>query len=217
MNGSTVIMIYWLVLVVTFVVYYRYQIYKYKKHTTAITILVGFNAILTAYIFYFQTVNHAQELTGTYYKYFDEANKCLFERVVERFLQNPDMKYLADSLFYDKPVPTNIQRNTYKEKLLLYEIYSCCAVYAQFYYTHIKFPEFKVLIENSKVRFFNILRTYYKSDLFQEYLPEWLDNLTGNNTKKFFKEFFNITQNNPKTEIEKKIAQYKIVDGEFVE
>lgn len=216
MKSTYVLTFYWIFMMVSLFLFYKYEIYKYKKHITAISFLVAFNALLTAYIFYFQTENHSQELTGNYYKFFDESNKCLFDRVINRFLENPDMKYLMDDLFYDIDIPANTQRNTFKERLIMYEIYSCVAVYAQFYYTHLHFGEFKELIEKSKVRFFNILNTYNKSDIFKEYLPEWLDNLSGNNTKKFFKEFFNITQPNPKTDIEKDIVKYKVVDGEFI-
>lgn len=101
-------------------------------------------------------------------------------------------------------------------KTFLYSIYACFAQYGQYYYRHLEMGLTKDIIEKTRIRFMKIAKLIIDSDLSKEYLPEYLDSLTGNNTKMFLKEFFNITQKNPKTEIEEGIVRFKVVDGKII-
>ena len=221
MNITNNIVIYYsFIFFLIIFLFQKFKLYKHEKYKVYISLFVASNVIFTIYIIFIQAQNHSEEIINSNSTFYNDLMNNLYDETLKIFRENPKMKYYFDELFNNIDSSSTseylIQRDPYLEEIISYRIMSSMANYTVFYYSHVNLDNYKDLIVAQRYRIIKIINMFLNSKIFREYLDKYLNNFSGMNNLKFFKEFFNIVPSNPNDDFEKLLIKSKIKDGKII-
>jgi hypothetical protein len=123
---------------------------------------------------------------------FDNDFKALFDDTLKFFIDNPEMNYYYEELFYNKTIYKEEDRNKNLETQYTLIILSRVSnIIYSFYIYGNKFSEKNERIAQSEATLKNILDSFFGSKIFNENWEKYKKGLATPITKQYIKENFN--------------------------
>ena len=120
--------LYFVVLVLLSLTYWNSPLGNNSKFQTYIQVLMAATIIGTVYSVYLQQVTFRETANYNMLTSFDNNFKSLFDETIQFFIENPDMNYYYDELFYNISEYKQEQRNKPLETQFTF-IILCFAVF----------------------------------------------------------------------------------------
>ena len=232
MQFQIVYAIFWLFFFTVLFLFIKFKLYSREKWRVTISLFIGLNALFTGFVLYQQNIIHAEDVANKVNETYNELSDSLIVEPLNIILKTPTLNYLIKDMFMNETKITddiyNDEHFHYKpsdmidygkrhptETALFLKICQEISVYAQYYYLHLKFPEYANMIRSSNNRFKNLLSGYLKYKPFRDVVQYYVNYQAGHRSQKYLKEFFNISSTNPNDKTEKLISENKIIDGKI--
>ena len=216
MNIISIFYIFIIAFILFLVILIKYKIYTQIKYQEIIKIVGICGGFLTLFIIYLQVDNHNEDIQNQTSNSYSTIMKGLFDDTLTMFYNNPKMNYFFENLYNNKEIPDGIIRDKISEQIISFHIISQCADFAIYFNYHINLDSYSEITSQQCYRVIRILKNFLKSDIFKEYLDQYLNDYEGFGNQKFLKEFFDITASNPTDYYQKLIAKSNIVNGQII-
>lgn len=232
MKFIVVYSLFWLLFFVVLILFNRFKLYAMEKWKVMISLFIGLNALFTGFVLYEQNVIHKEDIINKVSDKYDQLSDSLYSIPLDYILKTPSLKYLINDMFMNETKKTDdiyndeiyhyepsdkiiYEKNHPEATALFLKICQNISVYAQYYYSHLPFPEYKTIIKHTNNRFVNLLSGYLKYKPFRDVVQYYINFQAGHLSQKYMKEFFNISSTNPTDETEILISKNKIIDGKI--
>jgi len=184
--------LYFVVLVLLSLTYWNSPLGNNSKFQTYIQVLMAATIIGTVYSVYLQQVTFRETANYNMLTSFDNNFKSLFDETIQFFIENPDMNYYYDELFYNISEYKEEQRNKPLETQFTFIILSRVSniIYSYYVYGN-KFSEKNERIEQSEQTLKIILGSFFNSKIFNSNWESYKSGLATEITKQYIKENFN--------------------------
>jgi len=184
--------LYFVVLVLLSLTYWNSPLGNNSKFQTYIQVLMAATIIGTVYSVYLQQVTFRETANYNMLTSFDNNFKSLFDETIQFFIENPDMNYYYEELFYNISEYKEEQRNKSLETQFTFIILSRVSniIYSYYVYGN-KFSEKNERIEQSEQTLKIILGAFFGSKIFNANWNSYKSSLASEITKQYIKENFN--------------------------
>jgi hypothetical protein len=184
--------LYFVVLVLLSLTYWNSRLGNNSKFQTYIQVLMAATIIGTVYSVYLQQVTFRETANYNMLTSFDNNFKSLFDDTIQFFIENPDMNYYYEELFYNISEYKEEQRNKSLETQFTFIILSRVSnvIYSYYIYGN-KFSEKNERIEQSEATLKIILGAFFGSKIFNSNWDSYKSSLASEITKQYIKENFN--------------------------
>ena len=184
--------LYFIAIILLSVTYWKTHLGEDAKFQTYIQVLMAATIIMTVYSVYLQQVTYRETTSYNQLNNFDDNFKALFDDTLKFFIDNPEMNYYYEELFYNKTVYKEEDRNINLETQYTLIILSRVSnIIYSFYVYGNKFSEKNERIAQSEVTLKNILDSFFGSKIFNENWEKYKKGLATPITKQYIKENFN--------------------------
>ena len=184
--------LYFIVIILLTVTYWKTHLGEDAKFQTYIQVLMAATIIMTVYSVYLQQVTYRETTSYNQLNNFDDDFKGLFDDTLKFFIDNPEMNYYYEELFYNKTIYKEEDRNKNLETQYTLIILSRVSnIIYSFYIYGNKFLEKNERIAQSEVTLKNILDSFFGSKIFVENWEKYKKGLATPITKQYIKENFN--------------------------
>jgi hypothetical protein len=185
-------LLYFIVIILLSITYWKTHLGEDAKFQTYIQVLMAATIIMTVYSVYLQQVTFRETTSYNQLNNFDENFKALFDGTLKFFIDNPEMNYYYEELFYNKTIYKEEDRNKNLETQYTLIILSRVSnIIYSFYIYGNKFLEKNERIAQSEVTLKNILDSFFGSKIFVENWEKYKKGLATPITKQYIKENFN--------------------------
>lgn len=206
------------------------KLYSDDKYKVSIKLFISFNVLLTAYILLSQVNNHTEEIYNIISKNYTDFLDTAYTVILKQLQDNKNESQLRRELFdfsandnqiTGNKIYKNLGENLDYNSVSVMDKSICCQInaaisnYALFYYTHIELAEYTILMKRQNYRMLKVIDWYLRSPTYNIMLEYYLRTSCGLYTLKYFKEIYNISQNNPINKEEELISKNKIIDGKI--
>jgi hypothetical protein len=184
--------LYFIVIILLSVTYWKTHLGEDAKFQTYVQVLMAGTIIMTVYSVYLQQITYRETTSYNQLNNFDDDFKSLFDDTLKFFIDNPEMNYYYEELFYNKTIYKEEDRNKNLETQYTLIILSRVSniVYSFYIYGN-KFSEKNQRIEQSEATLKNILDSFFGSKIFNENWEKYKKGLATPITKQYIKENFN--------------------------
>ena len=184
--------LYFIAIILLSVTYWKTHLGEDAKFQTYIQVLMAATIIMTVYSVYLQQVTYRETTSYNQLNNFDDDFKALFDDTLKFFIDNPEMNYYYEELFYNKTVYKEEDRNINLETQYTLIILSRVSnIIYSFYVYGNKFSEKNERIAQSEATLKNILDSFFGSKIFIENWEKYKKGLATPITKQYIKENFN--------------------------
>jgi len=184
--------LYFIAIILLTVTYWKTHLGEDAKFQTYIQVLMAATIIMTVYSVYLQQVTYRETTRYNQLNNFDDDFKGLFDDTLKFFIDNPEMNYYYEELFYNKTIYKEEDRNKNLETQYTLIILSRVSnIIYSFYIYGNKFLEKNERIAQSEVTLKNILDSFFGSKIFVENWEKYKKGLATPITKEYIKENFN--------------------------
>ena len=184
--------LYFIAIILLSVTYWKTHLGEDAKFQTYIQVLMAATIIMTVYSVYLQQVTYRETTSYNQLNNFDDDFKALFDDTLKFFIDNPEMNYYYEELFYNKTVYKEEDRNINLETQYTLIILSRVSnIIYSFYVYGNKFSEKNERIAQSEATLKNILDSFFGSKIFNENWEKYKKGLATPITKQYIKENFN--------------------------
>lgn len=184
--------LYFIAIILLSVTYWKTHLGEDAKFQTYIQVLMAATIIMTVYSVYLQQVTYRETTSYNQLNNFDDNFKALFDDTLKFFIDNPEMNYYYEELFYNKTVYKEEDRNINLETQYTLIILSRVSnIIYSFYVYGNKFSEKNERIAQSEATLKNILDSFFGSKIFNENWEKYKKGLATPITKQYIKENFN--------------------------
>lgn len=183
--------IYFTVVVLLSIVYWKTKLGQDATFQTYVQILMAGTIIMTVYSVYLQQVTFKETSRFNQLTNFDNNFKELLDDTLRFFIENPEMNYYYEELFYNRIEYKEEDRKKDLETQYTFIILSRVnnIIYSIYVYGD-KFTEKNERVEQLEVTLKNILDSFFKSKIFNENWEKYKSGLATEVTKKYMKEKF---------------------------
>jgi hypothetical protein len=183
--------LYFLVVVILSVVYWKTNLGRDATFQTYVQMLMAVTIIMTVYSVYLQQVTYKETSQYNQLVNFDNNFKELLDDTLRFFIDNPEMNYYYEELFYNTSNYKEEDRKKDLETQYTIIILSRVSnIIYSFYVYGNKFSEKNERIEQSESTLKNILDSFFKSKIFFENWEKYKGGLATEITKNYIKENF---------------------------
>ena len=184
--------LYFAAIILLTVTYWKTHLGEDAKFQTYIQVLMAATIIMTVYSVYLQQVTYRETTSYNQLNNFDDDFKSLFDDTLKFFIDNPEMNYYYEELFYNKTIYKEEDRNKNLETQYTLIILSRVSnIIYSFYIYGNKFTEKNERIAQSEATLKNILDSFFGSKIFNENWEKYKKGLATPITKQYIKENFN--------------------------
>ena len=184
--------LYFIAIILLTVTYWKTHLGEDAKFQTYIQVLMAATIIMTVYSVYLQQVTYRETSSNNELNNFDNDYKDLFDNTLKFFIDNPEMNYYYEELFYNKSIYKEEDRNKNLETQYTLIILSRVSnIIYSFYVYGNKFSEKNERIAQSEVTLKNILDSFFGSKIFNENWKKYKIGLATPITRQYIKENFN--------------------------
>ena len=184
--------LYFIAIILLTVTYWKTHLGEDAKFQTYIQVLMAATIIMTVYSVYLQQVTYRETTSNNELNNFDNDYKDLFDNTLKFFIDNPEMNYYYEELFYNKTIYKEEDRNKNLETQYTLIILSRVSnIIYSFYVYGNKFSEKNERIAQSEATLKNILDSFFGSKIFVENWEKYKKGLATPITKQYIKENFN--------------------------
>ena len=184
--------LYFIAIILLTVTYWKTHLGEDAKFQTYIQVLMAATIIMTVYSVYLQQVTYRETTINNELNNFDNDYKDLFDNTLKFFIDNPEMNYYYEELFYNKTIYKEEDRNKNLETQYTLIILSRVSnIIYSFYVYGNKFSEKNERIAQSEATLKNILDSFFGSKIFNENWEKYKKGLATPITKQYIKENFN--------------------------
>ena len=185
-------LLYFIAIILLRITYWKSRLGENAKFQTYIQVLMAATIIGTVYSVYLQQVTFKETSNFNQLTNFDENFKALFDDTLKFFIDNPEMNYYYEELFYNKTIYKEEDRDKNLETQYTLIILSRVSniIYSYYVYGN-KFSEKNERIEQSEATLKNILDSFFGSKIFNENWEKYKTGLATPITKEYIKENFN--------------------------
>jgi amino acid transporter len=184
--------LYFIAIILLTVTYWKTHLGENAKFQTYVQLLMAATIIMTVYSVYLQQVTYRETSTYNQLNNFDNNFKELLDDTLKFFIDNPDMNYYYEELFYNKSDYKEEDRNKNLETQYTFIILSRVSnIIYSFYVYGNKFSEKNDRIEQSEITLKNILDSFFASKIFNNNWKSYKGGLATEITKQYIKENFN--------------------------
>jgi hypothetical protein len=232
MQFQVVYALFWLIFVIVLFLFNRFKLYSREKWKVTISLFIGLNALFTGFVLYQQNVIHQEDITNKVTDKYDQISESLYAIPLDYILKTPSLRHLINDMFMNETKKTDevyndelyhyepsqkiiYEKQHPEETALFLKICQEISVYAQYYYLHLPFPEYREIIKQTNNRFVNLLSGYLKYKPFRDVVQYFINYQAGHRSQKYMKEFFNISSTNPNDKTEILISKNKIINGKI--
>jgi len=184
--------LYFIAIILLTVTYWKTHLGENAKFQTYVQLLMAATIIMTVYSVYLQQVTYRETSTYNQLNNFDNNFKELLDDTLKFFIDNPEMNYYYEELFYNKSNYKEEDRNKNLETQFSFIILSRVSniIYSVYVYGN-KFSEKNERISQSELTLKNILDSFFGSKIFNENWKNFKGGLATSITKEYIKEKFN--------------------------
>lgn len=184
--------LYFIVIILLTITYWNSRLGQDAKFQTYIQVLMAGTIIMTVYSVYLQQVTFRETSRFNQLNNFDNNFQELLDDTLKFFIDNPDMNYYYEELFYNKSDYKEQDRNKNLETQYTFIILSRVSnIIYSFYVYGNKFSEKNERIEQSEITLKNILDSFFNSKIFNNNWESYKGGLATEITKQYIKENFN--------------------------
>ena len=184
--------IYFIIIILLTVTYWKTRLGQDAKFQTYVQVLMAGTIVMTVYSVYLQQITLKEASNYNQLNNFDDDFKALFDDTLKFFIDNPEMNYYYEELFYNKTVYKEEDRNINLETQYTLIILSRVSnIIYSFYVYGNKFLEKNERIAQSEAKLKNILDSFFGSKIFVENWEKYKKGLATPITKEYIKENFN--------------------------
>ena len=184
--------LYFVAMILLTVTYWNSRLGQNAKFQTYIQVLMAGTIIMTVYSVYLQQVTFRETTNFNQLNNFDNNFQELLDDTLKFFIDNPDMNYYYEELFYNKSEYKEEDRNKNLETQYTFIILSRVSnIIYSFYVYGNKFSEKNERIAQSEVTLKNILDSFFGSKIFNENWEKYKKGLATPITRQYIKENFN--------------------------
>jgi hypothetical protein len=184
--------LYFIVIILLTVVYWKTHLGQDAKFQTYIQVLMAATIIMTVYSVYLQQVTFRETANYNQLNNFDSNFKELLDDTLKFFIDNPEMNYYYEELFYNTSDYKEEDRNKNLETQFSFIILSRVSnIIYSFYIYGNKFTEKNDRIQQSEATLKNILDSFFNSKIFVAQWNSYKQGLATEITKQYIKENFN--------------------------
>lgn len=184
--------LYFIVIILLTITYWNSRLGQDAKFQTYIQVLMAGTIIMTVYSVYLQQVTFRETSNFNQLNNFDNNFQELLDDTLKFFIDNPDMNYYYEELFYNKSDYKQEDRNKNLETQYTFIILSRVSnIIYSFYVYGNKFSEKNDRIEQSEITLKNILDSFFNSKIFNNNWESYKGGLATEITKQYIKENFN--------------------------
>jgi len=184
--------LYFIAIILLTVTYWKTHLGEDAKFQTYIQVLMAGTIIMTVYSVYLQQVTFRETSNFNQLNNFDNNFQELLDDTLKFFIDNPDMNYYYEELFYNKSDYKEEDRNKNLETQYTFIILSRVSnIIYSFYVYGNKFSEKNDRIEQSEITLKNILDSFFASKIFNNNWKSYKGGLATEITKQYIKENFN--------------------------
>jgi hypothetical protein len=184
--------LYFIVIILLTITYWNTRLGQDAKFQTYIQVLMAGTIIMTVYSVYLQQVTFRETANFNQLNNFDNNFQELLDDTLKFFIDNPDMNYYYEELFYNTSEYKEEDRNKNLETQYTFIILSRVSniIYSYYVYGN-KFSEKNERIEQSEKTLKNILDSFFNSKIFTNNWESYKGGLATDITKEYIKENFN--------------------------
>lgn len=184
--------LYFVAIILLSVTYWKTHLGEDAKFQTYIQVLMAATIIMTVYSVYLQQVTFKETSNFNQLNSFDNNFKELLDDTLKFFIDNPEMNYYYEELFYNISEYKEEDRNKNLETQYTFIILSRVSniIYSYYIYGN-KFSEKNERIEQSEATLKNILTSFFNSKIFNSQWESYKQGLATEITKQYIKENFN--------------------------
>jgi len=184
--------LYFIVIILLTVTYWNSRLGQDAKFQTYIQVLMAGTIIMTVYSVYLQQVTFRETSNFNQLNNFDNNFQELLDDTLKFFIDNPDMNYYYEELFYNKTNYKEEDRNKNLETQYTFIILSRVSnIIYSFYVYGNKFSEKNDRIVQSEATLKNILDSFFGSKIFTANWNSYKGGLATEITKQYISENFN--------------------------
>jgi hypothetical protein len=184
--------LYFIAIILLTVTYWRSRLGEDAKFQTYIQVLMAATIIMTVYSVYLQQVTFRETSNFNQLNNFDNNFQELLDDTLKFFIDNPDMNYYYEELFYNKTNYKEEDRNKNLETQYTFIILSRVSnIIYSFYVYGNKFSEKTDRIIQSEATLKNILDSFFGSKIFTANWNSYKKGLATEITKQYISENFN--------------------------
>jgi hypothetical protein len=184
--------LYFIAIILLSVTYWKSRLGQDAKFQTYIQVLMAATIIMTVYSVYLQQVTFRETANFNQLNSFDNNFQQLLDDTLKFFIDNPDMNYYYEELFYNISEYKEEDRKKNLETQYTFIILSRVSniIYSYYVYGN-KFSEKTERIEQSEATLKNILNSFFNSKIFNANWESYKVGLATEITKQYIKENFN--------------------------
>lgn len=184
--------LYFIVIILLTITYWNSRLGQDAKFQTYVQVLMAGTIIMTVYSVYLQQVTFRETSRYNQLNNFDSNFQELLDDTLKFFIDNPDMNYYYEELFYNKSDYKEEDRNKNLETQYTFIILSRVSnIIYSFYVYGNKFSEKNERVEQSEITLKNILDSFFASKIFNNNWENYKGGLATEITKQYIKENFN--------------------------
>lgn len=152
--------------------YWRYRLGEDANFQTLVQIIIALTIIMTVYSVYIQNKSHGDQVNSEEIEYFNSFFKDFLDEPINFFIENPEMNYYYDELFYGRSNYREEDRNKRLENQISMIMFSRMG--GIIYYIQTYNADDSILgqhsdnIEQSNKKLLTILKRFFKSKIFNE-------------------------------------------------
>jgi hypothetical protein len=184
--------LYFLVVILLTITYWKTSLGQNAKFQTYIQVLMAATIIMSVYSIYLQQVTFRETTNYNQLNNFDSNFKELLDDSLKFFIDNPEMNYYYEELFYNVSNYKEEDRNKNLETQFTFIILSRVSniVYSYYVYGN-KFSEKTDRILQSEATLKNILDSFFNSKIFNSQWESYKQGLATEITKEYIRDNFN--------------------------
>ena len=185
--------LYFLVVVLLSILYWNSNLGQDSTFQTYVQVLMAATIIMTVYSVYLQQATIKETSDYDQVNTFDNNFKELLDDTVKFFIDNPDMNYYYQELFYNESNYTEEDRNEDLETQITLIILSRISnvIYTIYVYGNkFKNEDAERVIQSEEI-LLNLLSSFFKSKIFNENWEKYKSGLSPKITVQFMNKHFN--------------------------
>jgi hypothetical protein len=184
--------LYFLVVILLTITYWKTSLGQNAKFQTYIQVLMAATIIMSVYSIYLQQVTFRETTNYNQLNNFDSNFKELLDDSLKFFIDNPEMNYYYEELFYNVSNYKEEDRNKNLETQFTFIILSRVSniIYSYYVYGN-KFSEKTDRILQSEATLKNILDSFFNSKIFNSQWESYKQGLATEITKEYIRDNFN--------------------------
>ncbi len=184
--------LYFIVAILLTVSYWKTTLGQNPKFQTYVQLLMAATIIMTVYSIYLQQITLKETSNYNQLNNFDNDFKELLDNTLQFFIDNQDMNYYYEELFYNtsnyKESDRNLDLETQYTLIVLSRVSNI--IYSIYVYGN-KFSEKSERVAQSEATLKNILDSFFGSKIFNENWEKYKAGLATDITKEYIKVNFN--------------------------